>query len=256
MNGVTDVNLKPDAMSRRAALGLLGAGTAAAMAARADGGAGDPAGPELRKAFLGSHQPKPLRFDPSRIRGLSERLLRSHWENNYVGSVKTLNAVERRLAAAMQDADVPPAVYGGLKREELHRLGSVLLHEHYFDNLGGNGEPGGDVGKALAAVWGSHAAWEAEFRRTAMSLAGGSGWCLLTFNALTGELRNQWAWDHMHGAIGALPLLALDMYEHSFHLDYGAAAAKYVDAFLANVDWEIVDHRHRQAQLLGAVPRS
>lgn len=239
-----------DAMTRRDALGLLGGSVAMATLPEAVAATSEGNAPALLTAFRAAHQPKPLRFDPAKLKGLSEKLLRSHWENNYIGSVKTLNAIETRLAAAMQDKDLPPVVYGGLKREELHRLGSVLLHEHYFDNLGGNGEPGGEVGKALATVWGSHAAWEAEFRRTAMSLAGGSGWCLLTINALTGELRNQWAWDHMHGSIGALPLLALDMYEHSFHLDYGAAAAKYVDAFLANVDWEIVDGRYRQAQRL------
>lgn len=137
-----------------------------------------------------------------------------------------------------------------LKREELHRVGSVVLHEHYFDNLGGDGKTGGDIGKSLAQVYGSVEAWEAEFRRTAMSLAGGSGWCVLTLNAYTGELRNQWMWDHMHGAIAGLPLLVLDMYEHSYHMDYGSAAAKYLDAFLANLSWEAVDQRFQQARRL------
>ena len=76
-----------------------------------------------------------------------------------------------------------------------------------------------------------------------MSLAGGSGWCVLTYNMATSELRNQWAWDHMHGTIAGLPLLALDMYEHSYHMDYGTATAKYVDAFMRNVNWEEVDRR-------------
>src|SRR3546814_2644714 len=62
--------------------------------------------------------------------GLSERLIRSHWENNYIGSVKALNLIEARLAAAMADPDFPPVVYGGLKREQPHRTGSVILHEH------------------------------------------------------------------------------------------------------------------------------
>lgn len=105
---------------------------------------------------------------------VSEKLICSHWENNYIGSVKTLNLIEGRLAAAMQDKDFPPMSDGGLKREELHRVGSVVLHEHYFDDLGGEGKPGGDIAKALAQVYGSVEAWEAEFRRTAMSLAGGS----------------------------------------------------------------------------------
>jgi Fe-Mn family superoxide dismutase len=198
-------------------------------------------------AFAGQHQPKPLRFDPARLTGLSERLIQSHWENNYQGSVRALNTVEQRLAAAMAEADFPPLVYSGLKREELHRTGSVVLHELYFDQLGGNGQPAGEVVTALAAGFGTREAWEAEFRRTAMSLAGGSGWAVLTFNRHTGSLHNYWAWDHMHGAVTGAPLIALDMYEHSFHMDYGTQAARYVDAFMANLDWEIVDARYRAA---------
>ncbi|MGQ0699974.1 MAG: superoxide dismutase [Panacagrimonas sp.] len=238
-----------DGMSRRDALGLIGTGVAAAAFPAISLAEDRPmTAPALTPAFAGQHQPKPLGFDPAKLKGLSEKLIRSHWENNYIGSVKTLNLIEGRLAAAMQDKDFPPIAYGGLKREELHRIGSVVLHEHYFDNLGGDGKSGGDIAKALSQVYGSTEAWEAEFRRTAMSLAGGSGWCVLTYNAATGELRNQWAWDHMHGAVAAMPLLVLDMYEHSYHMDYGTAAAKYLDTFLANVKWETVDRRFQQAR--------
>lgn len=239
-------------LSRRDALGLMGAAATMASLPSFAHETSVNAPKVLGSAFAAAHTPKPLRFDPAKLKGLSEKLIRSHWENNYIGSVKTLNVIEGRLAAAMQDKDFPPIAYGGLKREELHRVGSVILHEHYFDNLGGDGKPGGEIAKALAQVYGSAAAWEAEFRRTAMSLAGGSGWCVLTWNAATGELRNQWAWDHMHGAVGGLPLLVLDMYEHSYHMDYGSAAAKYLDAFLANVDWNIVDQRFQHARRLTA----
>jgi Fe-Mn family superoxide dismutase len=230
--------------SKREPLTLLGAGTAATMVASIAGAQSmkSPA-KEIRAALTGGHEPKPLSFDPAKLNGLSEKLIRSHWENNYIGSVKTLNMISERLAAAMKDPDLPPIVYGGLKREELHRVGSVILHEQYFGNLGGDGKPAGDVLSAIKKAYGSYEAWEAEFRRTAMSLAGGSGWCVLTYNLLTNELRNQWAWDHMHGAIAGVPLLALDMYEHSYHMDYGTAAAKYVDAFMRNVNWEEVDGR-------------
>jgi Fe-Mn family superoxide dismutase len=83
-----------------------------------------------------------------------------------------------------------------------------------------------------------------------MSLAGGSGWAMLSYNLHTGEVHNYWAWDHMHNAPAGLPLLVLDMYEHSFHMDYGAAAAKYVEAFMQNVKWEEVDRRYAAAQEL------
>jgi Fe-Mn family superoxide dismutase len=199
-------------------------------------------------AFAGQHQPKPLKFDPAKLPGLSEKLIRSHWENNYQGSVRGLNTVEQRLASAMADKDFPPLIYSGLKREELHRTGSVVLHELYFDGLGGNGKAAGSVAQALSAAYGSEAAWEAEFRRTAMSLAGGSGWAILALNAHTGSLHNYWSWDHMHAPVTGVPLIALDMYEHAYHMDYGTQAAKYVDAFMANLDWEVIDARYRAAR--------
>src|SRR3954465_1936141 len=85
-------------------------------------------------AFRGQHQPKPLPFDPAKLKGLSEKLVRSHWENNYGGAVKALNTIEQRLAALLPDKDLPPYIYGDLKREELVRTGSVVLHENYFAN--------------------------------------------------------------------------------------------------------------------------
>ncbi|MDB5972559.1 MAG: Superoxide dismutase, Fe-Mn family [Hydrocarboniphaga sp.] len=241
-------NDTPNDISRREALGLLGTGVAAAAFPQFAAAEATRPAFTLPPAFAGKHEPRPLLFDPAKLSGLSEKLIRSHWDNNYIGSVKALNMIEGRLAAAMQDRDFPPLVYGGLKREETHRVGSVVLHEHYFGNLGGDGKSGGDIAAALKSVYGSVEAWEAEFRRTALSLAGGSGWCVLSLNPYTGDMRNQWMWDHMHGAIGGLPLLVLDMYEHSFHMDYGSAAAKYLDAFIANVNWEVVDQRFQHAR--------
>jgi superoxide dismutase, Fe-Mn family len=228
--------------TRRDALALIGVAGALALGT-ANGQTSSDKTLEVRRALIGGREPKPLSFDPAKLNGLSEKLIRSHWENNYVGSVRTLNMISERLATSMHDADLPPIVYGGLKREELHRVGSMVLHEHYFGNLGGDGKAAGNVLAAIKKAYGSSEAWEAEFRRTAMSLAGGSGWCVLTYNLYTRELRNQWMWDHMHGAIAGIPLLVLDMYEHSFHMDYGSAAAKYVDAFMKNVNWEEVDKR-------------
>ena len=233
-------------LTRRDALAAAGAGAAVAASLAATPALAQGA-PAPVPAFAGNHQVKPLKFDPAKLPGLSEKLITSHWQNNYQGSVKALNMVEQRLAAAMADKDFPAVIYGDLKREELHRTGSVVLHELYFDGLGGNGKPGGNIAQALAAAYGSPEAWEAEFRRTAMSLAGGSGWAVLAYNQHTGSLHNYWAWDHMHSAVTGAPLLALDMYEHSYHMDYGTQAAKYVDAVMANLDWEVIDARYRAA---------
>ncbi|HSB09938.1 MAG TPA: Fe-Mn family superoxide dismutase [Blastocatellia bacterium] len=201
----------------------------------------------VARAFRGQHQPRPLAFEPAKLRGLSEKLIRSHWENNYGGAVKALNAVEQRLDSMMKDKDLPPYVYGDLKREELARTGSVILHENYFANLGGDGKAGGAVLDSIKQWFGSYEQWEAEFKRTANALGGGSGWAILAHNLHTGELHNYWAWDHMHNAPMSRPLLVLDMYEHAYHMDYGAAAARYVDAFMQNVKWEEVNRRAEAA---------
>ena len=203
--------------------------------------------PQGARAFRGQHQPKPLPFEPARLKGLSEKLIRSHHENNYGGAVKALNAVEQRLEALMRDKDLPAFVYGDLKREELVRTGSVVLHEQYFANLGGDGKAGGAVLELIKQWFGSYEQWEAEFKRTANALGGGSGWAMLTYNVYNGEVHNYWAWDHMHNAPMGRPLLVLDMYEHAYHMDYGAAAARYVDAFMQNVKWEEVNRRAEAA---------
>lgn len=237
-----------DRVSRRSAIGSMASGIAGITVAGTSAAAQSAPLPAAPSAFSGVHKVKPLRFDPAKLAGLSERLIQSHWENNYQGSVRALNMIEGRLAAAMADKDFPPVAYGGLKREELHRTGSVVLHELYFDALGGNGTADGSIRQALGDAYGSFAAWEAEFRRTAMSLAGGSGWCILAWNGHTGSLHNYWCWDHTNGPATGVPLIALDMYEHAFHMDYGAAAAKYIDAFMRNLDWEVIDARYRAAK--------
>ena len=242
-------------ISRREAIGTFVSGTAGLALSTKVMAVGQTEAAAAARAFSGQHQPKPLPFDPAKLRGLSEKLIRSHHENNYTGAVKALNAVEQRLAAMLNDKDLPAYIYGDLKREELVRTGSVVLHEIYFANLGGDGKAGGDVLTAIKQTFGSYEQWEAEFKRTGNALGGGSGWVIFALNFQTGELHNYWSWDHMHNAPFSRPLLAMDMYEHAYHMDYGAAAAKYVDAFTQNVDWEEVNRRYMGAQKAAAALR-
>lgn len=240
-------------ISRREAMETIitaGAGLSLAGITEADA---QTTAPAAAKAFGGQHQPKPLPFDPAKLKGLSEKLIRSHHENNYTGAVRALNAVEQRLAAMLRDKDLPAYIYGDLKREELVRTGSVVLHEIYFGNLGGDGRAAGDVLGAITQHWGSYEQWEADFKRTGNALGGGSGWVIFAHNFQTGELHNYWSWDHMHNAPFSRPLLAMDMYEHAYHMDYGAAAAKYVDSFMQNVNWEEVNRRFANARKAAAV---
>jgi superoxide dismutase, Fe-Mn family len=186
---------------------------------------------------------KPLSCDPNRIRGMSERMIVSHYENNYGGAVKRLNLIDEKLAE-LDYASAPGFLVNGLKREQLIATNSMILHEVFFDGLGDESEPGASLKDALARDFGSYDRWRAEFVAMGKALGGGSGWVLLTWSPRDRKLTNQWASDHCHTMAGGTPILALDMYEHSYHIDYGAKAANYVDIFMAAINWPAVQRAY------------
>jgi Fe-Mn family superoxide dismutase len=194
-------------------------------------------------AFDAQQTPVPLPFDPKSLNGISEKLIQSHWENNYSGAVKALNTLRARLPATLSDSNTPPYVYTGLKREQLLRTGSVVLHEYYFANLGGNGKPSAELRTRISASFGTFDAWESEFRKIGNGLGGGSGWVVLGYNRKLRLLENYWMADHASAPADTSPVLVMDMYEHAYQMDYGAAAAKYIDAFFNNINWDAVAQR-------------
>lgn len=184
-----------------------------------------------------NYQAKPLSLDPKAIKGISEKVLVSHYENNYVGAVKRLNAISAQLAE-LDFAKAPNFVVNGLKREELIAANSMILHEVYFDSLGGADRPTGALAEAIARDFGSLERWRTEFSAMGKAEGGGSGWVILAFSPRDKRLINQWAADHTTTLAGGRPVLVLDMYEHAYHMDYGAAAAKYVDVFMEAIRWD------------------
>ncbi len=193
----------------------------------------------------GSHEPVPLPFDPAKLHGLSAAMLTSHHDNNYVGAVKNLNKVEAELETTTKDT--PGFVVFGLRERQLTYANSKVLHELYFGNLGGDGKLAGGLEKRLASHFGSSARWEEQFRAAAMALGGGSGWVMLDANFSTGALDIIATSEHAKALAFGQPLLVLDMYEHSYAIDFGSAHAKYIDAFFANVRWDEVERRLAKA---------
>jgi Fe-Mn family superoxide dismutase len=210
---------------------------------------------------------KPLGCDPAKVNGMSERLIISHYENNYCGAVRRLNMIEQRLAE-LDCESAAGFLINGLKREELIAMNSMILHELFFDGLvamggcppgamkpslipqgfstssfwvGDESEPGIPLKNAIGRDFGSYERWRSEFVAMGKALGGGSGWVLLSWSPRDRKLVNQWASDHCHTLAGATPILALDMYEHSYHIDFGAKAGSYVEAFMGAVRWGNVD---------------
>jgi superoxide dismutase, Fe-Mn family len=183
------------------------------------------------------YQAKPLSLDPKSINGISEKVLVSHYQNNYVGAVNRLNAIETQLRE-LDFAKAPNFVINGLKREELVASNSMILHEIYFDGLGGGGSLAGPLADAIARDFGSVERWRTEFSAMGKAEGGGSGWVILAYSPRDKRLVNQWAADHTTTLAGGRPVLVLDMYEHAYHMDYGAAAARYVDVYMEAIRWE------------------
>jgi len=225
---------------RRALLGgaVMAAGAAAAATAVAQGAGPAPFAP----------QPAPLPFDPKGVAGLSEKLLTSHHDNNYVGAVKRIAAIRGEFAK-LDMATAQGFQINGLKREELIAWNSMILHEVYFAGLGAKAGPSPALGRAIERDFGSHARWAAEFAAMGKALGGGSGWVLLTWSPHDGRLVNTWASDHTQTLAGGTPLVALDMYEHAYQMDYGAKAAAYVDAVMAALSF---GHANEAFRKIGA----
>ncbi len=126
------------------------------------------------------YQMKPLSCDPAKIKGMSERLIVSHYENNYGGAVKRLNLIDEKLAE-FDYANAAGFLLNGLKREQLIAMNSMILHELFFDGLGDQSEPGAGLRDALARDFGSYERWSSEFIAMGKALGGGS-----TAHAITG----------------------------------------------------------------------
>lgn len=228
-------------MNRREAIGSIAGAVAITATARLAEARKAAPPPAFTPAKPGTHKPVALPFNAAKLPGLSEKLLTSHHDNNYTGAVKNLNNVELELDKVTKDT--PGFQVAALRERELTFANSVYLHEHYFENLGGDGKPAGDFSKALATQFGTAARWEELVRATAMSLGGGSGWVVIAVSPLTNDLRIVGTGGHSQALAAGTPIFVLDMYEHAYALDYGAAHAKYIDAFFANLNWGVLEKR-------------
>ena len=223
-----------EVMDRRTAIGLgVTAGAVSLSGMAAAQGAGAP---------VPTFSPRPLPFEAGAVPGLSARLLTSHHDNNYAGAVKRLGAIKAEFAK-VDPLTAPGFTLNGLKREELIAWNSMILHEIYFAGLGGSTKVGGRLAQTIERDFGSHTRWAAEFTGMGKALAGGSGWVLLIWSERDGRLTNQWAADHTMTLACGTPLLALDMYEHAYAIDYGAKAGDYVDAYMKVVSWDAASRR-------------
>ena len=179
---------------------------------------------------------------PRGLQGLSDKLIDNHFDVLYKGYVNKLNEIEESMKTAdPAAANATYSIIRELKKEEVFTTNAISLHEGYFENLspGGN-KPTGAILELIQAGWGSYEKWETEFR--ALGLAA-RGWVVLAFNWKDGRLHSYLTDIHSDGVWNCSPVMILDVYEHAYYLDYGAARKAYIDAFFANLNWGVVNKR-------------
>jgi len=173
-----------------------------------------------------------------------------HYNTHHKGYVTALNRIEAELETADRSAaNGNWSHIGELKRRFTWNHAGALLHDIYWEVLGGDGDPqkGPEVVAAIEREFGSLDAWKADFKATALA-AKLSGWALLVYDQLySGRLLNVLVDEHHYGAIwGGIPLIACDVFEHAYYHKDGPARARYVDNFLAHLHWGRINERYKR----------
>jgi len=195
---------------------------------------------------MSNYELDPLPYDYDALEPhVSEQVLTWHHDTHHQGYVDGWNAAEDTLADNREDGDTDGSA--GAIRSVTHNSSGHILHSLFWQNMSpeGGAEPEGDLRERIEADFGSYEAWKAEFEAAASDA---SGWALLVYDSFSERLRNVVVDKHDQGAIwGGHPILALDVWEHSYYYDYGPARGDFVDAFFEVVDWAEPSDRYAAA---------
>jgi len=177
------------------------------------------------------------------LKGISQKTIEIHWGKLYQGYVKKWQEIQEKLSQA--DKSLANATFSDLrelKLEETFASDAVILHEAYFDILGGQGKIEGKIVEAIVKDFGSLENWLEEFKTLGLSAR---GWVILAYDFNDGKLHNYTADIHNQGGIwGSTPILVLDVYEHAYFIDFGADRKSYIETFFENLNWQAVSQRY------------
>ena len=188
-------------------------------------------------------------FNLSGLKGISDKTLDMHFKL-YEGYVKETNRLSGRIAEFLKDGKVDqeemPA-YSELTRRLGFEYNGMVLHEYYFGNMtrGGSGDPAtrSIFVRAAELSLGSYPIWKTDF--VSVGKMRGVGWAICYQDPTTRRLSNHWITLHEVGNVaGFVPVLVMDVWEHAFLLDYPPAERpRYIEAFFANIAWDVVERR-------------
>lgn len=180
------------------------------------------------------------------LNGIGQKTIEIHRDKLYAGYVNKRNEVEEKLESADKEgSNQIYSEYRGLKEGQTFAANGQILHEYYFGVLGGDGKPKGELADAIEKKWGSFENWQKEMTATGMA---GRGWAVLAYDTTAKDLYVFMADAQNMGAVwGAMPIIAMDVYEHSYFLDYGSDRKTYITAFFDNLDWAKAGEFYKEA---------
>lgn len=188
------------------------------------------------------------KFTIPELKGISKKSVDEHLKL-YAGYVKHANLIGEKVAEYVKDSEKNAYVLGELNRRFSFEFNGMRNHEHYFKLFegGAQGLPDGSELKAqIKKQWSSWDAWVGMFK--ALALTRGIGWAMVYWDPVMKQLTHAWVDEQHLGQLNGLPLvLGLDMWEHSFYLDFATAKAGYVAAFFENMNWSIVEENFKNA---------
>ncbi len=186
------------------------------------------------------YKTKTLPFAYNALVGISEQQLKYHHDVHYAAYVRNRNKIEAQLTEMRRKRDFPNI--RGLKLSESHNASGMILHEVYWQTLGGKGgEPIGKLAEKIIKDFGSFEIWKKEFTAVATSAR---GWALLCYDLSDNRLHIYSVDFHDQGAVwGSIPIMALDVWEHAFYHDQGPNKGPYLEAFFRNVNWERLNEK-------------
>lgn len=181
------------------------------------------------------------------LRGISKKTIEVHWNKLYQGYVKKWQEIQEKLDLVnLSSANATFSEIRALKIEETFTANAIILHEAYFDILGGDGKEEREIVKAIERDFGSFEKWLEEFKALGMA---SRGWVILAFDFNDGKLRNYIADAHnLYGIWGAAPILVLDMYEHAYFIDFGSDKKTYIETFFQNLNWKIINKKFQKVE--------
>lgn len=172
--------------------------------------------------------------------GLSERQTAEHMKI-YEAYCRKLNEIRNKLLLVEREGSSTYSEIRELKLEEGYSLNAIKLHELYFENISQKKEINNRVLKIIEENFGNYENWKKEFFSIAISAR---GWVVVAYDIRDNKLYNYLSDMHNHGGIwGSIPILVLDMYEHSYFIDFGANRKSYIDWFFSHINWKIVENR-------------